>query len=114
MVAKKLHNKYVCKRELETDERGWVDVPKFKYFNGRKYRAVMHGMAKEMAMEVARDARKRGFYARLVVYMESYPPKNISRPVYALYVCNTESKTELEARDARDEFARQDRAKKGK
>lgn len=109
---KKLHNKHLCKRELETDERGWVDVPLFKYFNGRKFRAVMHGMAKEMAIEVAKDARKRGFYARLVVYMETYPPKNMSRPVYALYVANTQSKKELESRNARDEFTRQERRKK--
>lgn len=111
-MKKLLHNKHVCRRELEKDDRGWVDVPLFKYFNGRKYRAVMHGMTKKMAVEVARDARKNGFHARLVVYMETYVPKKESYPVYALYVCKTQSKKELESRNARDEFARQERAKK--
>jgi hypothetical protein len=99
MVAKKLHNKHVCKRELVEDDRGCEDVPKFKYFDGRKFRAVMHGMPKTKAVETARDARKRGFYARLVVYMATHYAGKKPEPAYALYVCNTDSKKEREMRN---------------
>ena len=113
-MTKKLHNKHLCKRELVEDVRGFDEVPRFKYFNGRKYRAVMHGMPKDMAVERAKEARQRGFYARLVIYMVTHIAGKKPEPGYALYVCNTKSKTELESRDARDEFARQERAKKRK